>query len=340
MRATPSSSTAQRSGSEPGPAHLLSGGRSRAALSIALSSALVAFAAGCGGDRSDPPTDPGNQTTHSPQLKFFVGDDACAQLESHIETSVETTLRKQFEGWRRSRSDAASGVAAPVESPAPSAPPPASAAPAAESFSSTTVRSAGVDEPDPVKNDGRRVFTLKRTSDAVVLSRVDLGAAGAMTLGSQVRWPSPASEGADPFESPSGLYLLDEARVVALTTSGAHWGPWTDGPWMPVPAATAVPQIAAKTSLCQGDVATPMPRHLRCTCDWWTPRPPDCRRAGRSASTVHWSAAAVSATRSISSPARNCSSPMASSAGRPSIGPSTTGNGMPTSIARSRTTPG
>ncbi len=267
MRATPSSSTAQRSGSEPGPAHLLSGGRSRAALSIALSSALVAFAAGCGGDQSDPPTDPGNQTTHSPQLKFFVGDDACAQLESHIETSVETTLRKQFEGWRRSRSDAASGVAAPVESPAQSAPPPASAAPAAESFSSTTVRSAGVDEPDPVKNDGRRVFTLKRTSDAVVLSRVDLGAAGAMTLGSQVRWPSPASEGADPFESPSGLYLLDEARVVALTTSGAHWGPWTDGPWMPVPAATAVPQIAAKTSLCQGACgdadATPPSVHLR-----------------------------------------------------------------------------
>ena len=144
---------------------------------------------------------------------------------------METTLRKQFEGWRRGRSDAASGGAAPVEAPAPSAPPPASAAPAAESFSSTTVRSTGVDEPETrAKNDGRRVFTLKRTSDAVVLSRVDLGAAGAIALGTQVRWPSPGPEGADPFESPSGLYLLDEARVVALTTSGSHWGPWTDGP--------------------------------------------------------------------------------------------------------------
>jgi hypothetical protein len=218
-----------------------------------LATALVALAAGCGGGRSDPPANPGHQTTQSPQLKFFVGDDTCAQLESHIETSVETTLRKQFEDWRRVRSDAASGGPAPVESPAPSAPPPASASPAAESFSSTTVRSFGVDEPDPVKNDGRRVFMLKRTSDAVVLSRVDLGAAGALALGTQVSWPSPAPEGAGPFESPMGLYLLDDARVVALTTSGSHWTPWTDGPWTPVvTAGSADPRIAAKTSLCYG----------------------------------------------------------------------------------------
>ncbi len=228
---------------------------SSSSLSLALSTALVALAAGCGSDRSNPPAPPDDQASYSPQLKFFAGEDACAELENHIETAVETTLRKELENWRRLRTGVSPDSPVPVDSPASSAPPPAAEAPAAGSFSSTTVRSAGVDEPDPVKNDGRRLFTLKRDGEAVVLTRIDLGTGGRMALGSQVRWPSPATAaaGVDPSESPSGLYLLDDARVVALTTSGSQWGPWHDGPWMPMPVATAAPQRAAKTSLCYGD---------------------------------------------------------------------------------------
>ena len=77
-----------------------SGVGSSAAARVSLAAVLagtVAFA-GCGGSgdrRSTPGT---TQPSGSAQLKFFVGDDGCAQLESHIETSVETTLRKQLEG--------------------------------------------------------------------------------------------------------------------------------------------------------------------------------------------------------------------------------------------------
>jgi hypothetical protein len=174
-------------------------------------------------------------------LKFFAGDDGCARLESYIETTAEAMLREQLDAMRWTSDDGnAASVAMPSTTPAPA---PAAGAAPAESFSTTTVRSPGVDEPDPVKNDGQRLFILKRAADGVVLTRVDLGAAGALAPAGQIRWPSPASgSGAEASESPEGLYLLDGSRIVVLTTSGSVFGPY------PMPAAAMA--VTTKTVIC------------------------------------------------------------------------------------------
>ena len=143
------------------------------------------------------------------------------------------------------------------------APAPTAGAAAAESFSTTTVRSPGVDEPDPVKNDGQRLFTLKRAADAVVLSRVDLGPDGAMAPGGQIRWPSPApGSGLETSESPDGLYLLAGSRIVALTTSGSVFGPYP----MPLLAAAGGPAPAmAAAGTPSAAAASPPPRMAAAT---------------------------------------------------------------------------
>ncbi|MET0509317.1 MAG: beta-propeller domain-containing protein [Burkholderiaceae bacterium] len=228
----------------------------------AVLAGTVAFA-GCGGsgDSGSPPgTTP--QPSGSAQLKFFAGDDGCARLESYIETTAEAMLREQLEGmrWTSGDSNVAASPQAPTMAPAPA---PTAGAAAAESFSTTTVRSPGVDEPDPVKNDGQRLFTLKRAADAVVLSRVDLGPDGAMAPGGQIRWPSPAlGSGLETSESPDGLYLLAGSRIVALTTSGSVFGPYP----MPLLAAARGPAPAmAAAGTPSAAAASPPPRMAAAT---------------------------------------------------------------------------
>lgn len=189
-----------------------------ASLSRRLCLPLVALAAavtmGCGGSSSPPPPAGSAQRPAdggTAALKFFDGEAACARLEAHIEDSLIASLAEQLERQR------ASGWTEDVAF----APPPPVAAPAPETtgstFSSTTLRTAGIDEADPVKNDGRRILTLKVMRDATVLSRVDLAGAGQMALTAQARWPHAEPDAAERID---GLYLLDGDRAMALTTSG------------------------------------------------------------------------------------------------------------------------
>lgn len=182
---------------------------------------VAALAAGCsGGSAGDPasghvPPRPADGGTAA--LKFFEGETACARLEAHIEDSLLAGYGENLEQQRR-YSGSGEGV---TYSPAPA---PVSAPAAGTNYSTTTIRTAGVDEADPVKNDGNRILTLKSTPDGTVLSRVDLGGAGRMSLIAQTRWPSvPASA-----EQIEGLYLPGGDRAVALTTT-RHW----QGPPMP-----------------------------------------------------------------------------------------------------------
>ena len=206
-----------------------------AALSMLLLAAITAGCGGSGGEassqwRSDVDRRPADGGTA--MLKFFEGDAACARLEAHIEDSLIAAHAGQLEHQRdhlaRYGSEADAGsVTAP-------APPSASAPSAGSSHSTTTVRTAGVDEADPVKNDGRRILTLKRTAEATVLSRIDLAGAGRMALTAQARWPL-GNTGLD--ERVEGLYLLDGDRALALTTSGSPYA-WPMP--MPMPAVGQV----------------------------------------------------------------------------------------------------
>ncbi len=225
-------------------------------LRIVAALAACAVIAGCGGASSEPSQGAQDPPPHSDsaQLKFFAGDEACSQLESYIETAVAAMLRQQLESQRASASDMPVAVSAPA--PATSTGAPASSA--AESFSSTTLRTEGVDEADVVKNDGTRLFTLKATADAIVLSRVDLGGGGGMALAAQARWPAAAGAAQ---ELPHGLYLLGDDRLAVLTTK-AFFGPY------PMPADLMAPAIAPAGAL---SVCAPE------SCGSWSFTPPSVR---------------------------------------------------------------
>ena len=204
-------------------------------LVLGATAVLSAACSGSGdGGGDSPPPQPGPHHTGTATLKYFQGEAACSQLEAHIEDSVLAALRAQLENQR---TGPIGGVGVPIsETPQPSAP----AGDAGSNYSGTTVRTAGVDEADPVKNDGERLFMLKDAADGIVLSRVDLAANGAMALGAQVRW-TPAAEPAE-REHAEGLYLVDPSRVVALTSRGQAM------PYPSVPVA-----VSAASFICPAD---------------------------------------------------------------------------------------
>ncbi len=208
--------------------------RYRLAVAIGMAGLLVA----CGGNDDPtgptplPPLDSG-----SGKLKFFEGESACASLETYVETTAEAMLREQLESLRwQGREGLVGTPVVPAPAVGTGAAAGDSAAPPSPTHSTTNVRTTGVDEADPVKNNGTRLFTLKSSSDGVVLSRIELGANGAMTLGAQARWstPAPAASSWYPvgLEQPEGLYLLDDARVLALSRYGVDAMPYAAEPVM------------------------------------------------------------------------------------------------------------
>ncbi len=175
--------------------------------------ALLGAPAGCGssGDGGTPPAGtlrPANDGSAS--LKNFGGAQACADLETYLEDSLLAELAESLErqrGW----GDNITTAPSPVAGPAPDTPE------AGSNYSSTTVRTAGIDEADIVKNDGKRIVTLKDTASGITLSRVNLPGAGALQLAAQATWARDAS---DPNpERANGLYLLDDDRAAVLTAN-------------------------------------------------------------------------------------------------------------------------
>ncbi|MGE3603977.1 MAG: beta-propeller domain-containing protein [Lautropia sp.] len=200
--------------------------------------ALCALAACSGGGEADP------EPTDAVALKSFSGPAACTELAAHVRGAAESMMREQFDAGA-GVGEAVMGAPVPVAAPAPSAPGTAADGNAADAagarFSGTTVRTDGVDEPDQVKNDGRRLFTLRSDAGRLVLSRVGLVPATAMTLQAQVAWPASAAG-----EAAAGLFLIDDARLVALSTGGGYGTP------LPLPAtavdAAPVPAGVASTA--------------------------------------------------------------------------------------------
>ncbi len=150
----------------------------------------------------------------SMQVLAFEGAQACSALEQHIEDTAEAMMREQLEsfgnvshGSEGPSSDAAAPVTAPENS----------------SHSQTNVRQAGVDEPDPVKNDGRRLFSLRRDAAGLTLSAMALTPPDAMSLLGQTGWQASAVSLTDASpvaaESPQGLFLSDPDTVLALSTA-------------------------------------------------------------------------------------------------------------------------
>ena len=204
--------------------------------------ALLGAAAGCGGSGNGAtPAPAGNlrpANTGSAALKFFTGDRACGSLETYLKDSLLADMAESLEqqrSWYNRYGDsmaAATPVFAPTPTPAPAAPE------ASSSYSSTTVRTAGVDEADTVKNDGRRIISVKDTANGITLSRVDLAGAGRMALAGQVTWQRQTSGGT---ERADGLYLLDGDRAAVLTANGG---------WDVMPAVTGLaPPTAALSTM-------------------------------------------------------------------------------------------
>lgn len=164
-------------------------------------------------------------------LKFFSGPAACTDLAAHIRDSAEAMMLAQLEP---SSADGtievgAPGAGIPVAAPAPNAPSSDSATgdngaglatQGGSRFSETTLRSSGVDEPDPVKNDGELLFALRRDADQLILTRAGLRPAESMRVQARVAWPV-----ANTGESAYGLFMLDRSRVVALSVGGGYGTP-------------------------------------------------------------------------------------------------------------------
>ncbi|MEZ5649298.1 MAG: beta-propeller domain-containing protein [Burkholderiaceae bacterium] len=185
---------------------------------LALPVLLAAMAACGGGDT--PAEAPRLQPKGTLSVVGFAGGDACAALEAHIEDTALAMLREQLDGLSRMRFAEAGGgaVSAPVSAPAADA----AAGPAA-SFSQTNVRIAGIDEPDPVKTDGRRLFTLRRDVDGLTLSELLVAPSAALTVLGQTRWPADTPLAGTGHlvapESARGLMLVAPDALLALSTS-------------------------------------------------------------------------------------------------------------------------
>ncbi len=168
-------------------------------------------------------------TTEKLQLAKFSGAGACTQLETYIEDTLTQQMRAALEYQRDNPSPYRIGVpgitlAAPVAAPAP-APPSARSDAAPANFSTTNVRTDGVDEPDVMKNDGTRMFVISG-QDVVHLQSWPAAQMKELARSSFVG------------SRPSGLLLLGNRLLVMSTQYAA---PIYTSPLATVPALGALP---------------------------------------------------------------------------------------------------
>lgn len=233
-------------------AHTRSQSRVGKASLVAVTMALIA---GCGGGSDSG----GGGDTVSPEavsLKFFSGPAACTELASHVRESAVTMMLAQFEPIAANGTIEFDGAPVPVASPAPNAPPSsgapanntAGASPVPEAgsrFSETTLRTEGVDEADPVKHDGTRLYTLRRDPNQLVLTRASLRPAASMRVEASVAWPDNGAEALV-----HGLFLPDPSRLVVVSTGGGSYYP------MPLPATSGFGTSGAATVASASPIAT------------------------------------------------------------------------------------
>lgn len=156
--------------------------------------ALVAFTAGCTHAEIVGGGPPGTHGTHVQLVSALVPFDACDDLLTYLKDGArQLGLDQQYKAYAMADAAAEGSARASSSSPAPSAAPEAKAAAdstaasggtAATDFSTTNVQEAGADEPDVVKTDGRRLFTMSGSTLKVVdVSGSEPQVVGSLDLG-------------------------------------------------------------------------------------------------------------------------------------------------------------
>ena len=119
--------------------------------------AATVTVAGCTADSPNPPPPPGR--TFDPSALRLVAYDSCDQLTDDLRAAAKEAVGPWGFGGGVERALAAGGAA--DMSGARNAAPMAAAEKAAPAYSGTNVHEQGVDEPDLVKTDGRRIVTVQ-----------------------------------------------------------------------------------------------------------------------------------------------------------------------------------
>jgi uncharacterized secreted protein with C-terminal beta-propeller domain len=184
---------------------------------VVVTGTLVALTVSIGKERA--PKSAGG----SVRLVAYTGcADMLSQLRQHAAAHAGELAARPL--------DAAGGVAVPERSAAAAATP---AAPAAPQHSTTTVHEPGVDEPDVVKTDGRRIVTVSRGT----LRIVD-------TATRQIVGSVPLPDKTNAWSPADLLISGDRALVIDPAVAGGGIRP---GPWWPasrlVLVDLAVPKV-------------------------------------------------------------------------------------------------
>ncbi len=162
----------------------------------------------------------------SARLSAF-GD--CGDLLAYARANARShpgAVPVRFPAAARPEAGSAPGAAQPLPAAAPTTDS-ATTAPAAEEFSTTNVQEAGIDEPDLVKTDGRRIYAIAQGSLHVLV----------------LRDGRPVHVGALPLDGFGHELLLHDERVLVLGTRTVRDDPPPPpgGPTQPVPAPAPSP---------------------------------------------------------------------------------------------------
>lgn len=213
----------------------------------------------CSGSSGDESTDRPDEASPTGTLKVqsFTGSSACTALETYIEDTASAMMRAALLGRGPDEPVSQPGVQPVPQTgePQPGAPgttPGADAAPGSGSvpgrndtgrpaFSDTNVREIGIDEPDPVKNDGTRMLALRDDGATLTLSNLQLTPPQDMRVTGQHRWPG-NTPGSGMRESINGLFLIDTAQTAVVTSLGGSHAV------MPMPASASSTSPAIATS--------------------------------------------------------------------------------------------
>jgi len=199
-------------------------------------------------DSNSSPEDDALDPKGTLAVKRFDGPQACVSLEQHIEETAEAMMREQLEGFAVLPEGGVGDNVGSVGGDAPAA------LPERDNFSQTNVRQAGVDEPDPVKNDGQRLFSLRSDQDGLTLSAISLTPASTMSVQGQTRWSYQESLTNSDFgiapERASGLFRHSSDTLLALSTSDSIYA-------TPMPVRGSIAVDASRPTLCADEGCGP-----------------------------------------------------------------------------------
>lgn len=218
-------------------------------------------------------------------LKSLDDSDPCGDLQQFLRDYAEQTMRRQLSATRDAQIDYPYGGPVPVLSSgaasgtgsagAPATAPTgasgqvaADATTAAGRFTTTNLQTAGIDEPDTVKNDDRNLYQLHRQSGAnggapevLVLSKSRYWPADQMTVLGQTALPS--------FEpgfatGTRGMFVTERAQAIVLRSYDASVYPLAidvvarNNADVAVPASGAAVSSAASVAICPASGCRPI----------------------------------------------------------------------------------